>query len=150
MSDLAFRKEQEQEDRQLAAQDLRHDRKLDRRLQKERLDELVPRAEAGTRERQLEKKADLAASNCAFRDARTGGDGLEDVGESDLMGSGGGADDVRRMRKEEERKKNEREIRREEIMRARAVEREERMQVVREKEAKTVEMLKAIARERFG
>lgn len=80
--------------------------------------------------------------NREFRDARGGGDGVAEVAESDLMGTGGGADDLRGMRKEEERKKNERELRRDEIMRARALEREERMAVVRQKEDKTMEMLK--------
>jgi hypothetical protein len=121
---------------------VRYERKLERKEQKSRMDELVPRADAGTRERQLEKKKEAAASNRSFADARGGGDGVVEVAESDLMGSGGGVDDVKRLRKEEERKKNERELRREEIMRARAVEREERMAIVREKEDKTMEMLK--------
>ena len=79
--------------------------------------------------------------NREFAAARGGGDGVVEVAESDLMGAGGGVDDVKRMRKEEERKKNEREIRREEILRARAAEREERMAAVRAKESKTMEML---------
>jgi len=141
-SDLALRGEQRQEDAAADREDLRYARKLDRTEQKNRLDELVPRADAGTRERQLEKKRDAAAVNREFRDARGGGDGVAEVAESDLMGGGGGVDDVRGMRKEEERKKNERELRREEIMRARALEREERMAVVRQKEDKTMEMLK--------
>jgi len=140
--DLALRGEQRQEDAAADREDLCYARKLDRTEQKSRLDELVPRADAGTRERQLEKKRDAAAVNREFRDARGGGDGVAEVAESDLMGGGGGVDDVRGMRKEEERKKNERELRREEIMRARALEREERMAVVRQKEDKTMEMLK--------
>ena len=59
-SDLALRREQAQEDNDLAREDLRYERKQDRLQQKERLDELVPRAEGGTRERQLEKKRDNA------------------------------------------------------------------------------------------
>jgi hypothetical protein len=35
-------------------------------------DEVAPRAEAGTRERQLEKRREAAASNRAFADARGG------------------------------------------------------------------------------
>jgi hypothetical protein len=141
-SDLALRNEQAQEDAQAIRDGVRYERKLERKEQKSRMDELVPRADAGTRERQLEKKKEAAASNRSFADARGGGDGVVEVAESDLMGSGGGVDDVKRLRKEEERKKNERELRREEIMRARAVEREERMAIVREKEDKTMEMLK--------
>lgn len=140
-SDLTLRREQAQADFEDARADLRHERKLDRREQKERLDELVPRAEGGTRERQLEKKRDVAMANREFAAARGGGDGVAEVAENELMGGGGGVDEVRRMRKEEERKKNEREIRREEILRARAAEREERMAVVRKREEKTMEML---------
>lgn len=140
-SDLALRREQIQEEHEHAREDLRYERKQDRLQQKERLDELVPRAEGGTRERQLEKKRDTAVANREFAAARGGGDGIAEVAESELMGAGGGVDDVRRMRKEEERKKNEREIRREEILRARAAEREERMELVRAKESKTMEML---------
>lgn len=149
-SDLALRNEEAQEDAQASREDVQYERKLERKEQKSRMDELVPRAEPGTRERQLEKKREAAASNRTFADARGGGDGVVEVAESDLMGSGGGVDDVRRMRQQEERKKNERELRREEIMKARAVEREERMAIVKEKEDKTMEMLKAIAKERFG
>jgi len=140
-SDLALRREQVQEDNEHAREDLRYERKQDRLQQKERLDELVPKAEGGTRERQLEKKRNAAVANREFAAARGGGDGVAEVAESDLMGAGGGVDDVRRMRKEEERKKNEREIRREEILRARAAEREERMEAVRAKESKTMAML---------
>jgi len=147
--DLALRGEQRQENAAAEREDLRYARKLDRTEQKNRLDELIPRADAGTRERQLEKKRDAAAVNREFRDARGGGDGVAEVAESDLLGGGGGVDDVRGMRKEEERKKNERESRREEIMRARALEREERMAVVRQKEDKTMEMLKVSELEVF-
>ncbi|KAI9655423.1 MAG: hypothetical protein M1829_000659 [Trizodia sp. TS-e1964] len=44
------------EDRLEALSSVKHERKLDRIAQKERLEEIVPRPEAGTRERQLEKK----------------------------------------------------------------------------------------------
>ena len=49
-----------------------------------------------------------------------------------------------------ERKKNEREIRKEEILRARNEEREERMREYRAKEEKTMAGLVALARARFG
>lgn len=62
----------------------------------------------------------------------------------------GGLEDYKAKKGEMERKKNEREIRREEMLRARAAEREERLTVHRAKEEKTVEMLKALAKERFG
>ena len=54
------------------------------------------------------------------------------------------------MKVEKERKKNERELRKEEILRARAAEREVRMQVAREKEEKTMSVFREIARQRFG
>lgn len=61
-----------------------------------------------------------------------------------------GIDGYKKQKKEGERKKNERELRKEEIMRARAAEREERVAELRGKEEKTMAMLRAIARERFG
>lgn len=49
---------------------------------------------------------------------------MEEVGDSDLMGGGGdGVEDFRARRKEQERRKTEREVRREEMLRARAAER---------------------------
>lgn len=48
-----------------------------------------------------------------------------------------------------QRKKNERELRREQILQARIAEREERMQAAREKEEKTMAMLKQLAAARF-
>ena len=40
-------------------EDIRYNRKQDRKAQAAALDELAPRAEAGTRERQLEKKKEV-------------------------------------------------------------------------------------------
>lgn len=134
------------DDEQTLREDLRYERKMDRKSQKEALKDLVPRAEPGSRERQLEKKRDATASNRAFREARS--PGAEDVGEKDLMGDE--EDGIKRQIKEMDKKKSERELRKEEVLRARAAEREERLKVHRDKEDKTMEMLKAIARERFG
>lgn len=134
------------DDEQTLREDLRYERKMDRKSQKEALEDLVPRAEPGSRERQLEKKRDATASNRAFREARS--PGAEDVGEKDLMGDD--EDGIKRQIKEMDKKKSERELRKEEVLRARAAEREERLKVHRDKEDKTMEMLKAIARERFG
>ena len=58
--------------------------------------------------------------------------------------------ELKNMKKEQERRKTEREIKREEILRARMVEREERVKHMRAKEDKTMSMLREIARERFG
>ncbi|KAK5069706.1 hypothetical protein LTR64_008111 [Lithohypha guttulata] len=129
-------------------EDMRQSRKLDRKQQKERLDEIAPRAEAGTRERQLEKKRDIAASNRAFATSKdTGGD--VEVPESDVMG-GDDLGELKRIKKEEQRKKTERELKREEIERARRAEREERIKRMKEKEDKTMSMLRELAQARFG
>jgi hypothetical protein len=72
-----------------------------------------------------------------------------EVAEADLMGDDG-IDTYKTKKKEDERKKSEREIRREEIERARAAERDERLAERREKEGKTMDFLKQIAKERFG
>ncbi|KAI9734326.1 MAG: hypothetical protein M1834_002432 [Cirrosporium novae-zelandiae] len=146
--DLSLRHEAEEETQLADLESLRRARKEERKFQKDQLDELIPKAEAGTRERQLEKKRELAASNREF--ARERSPDAVEVSEADLLGGGDGLEDVKRIRKEHERKKNEREIRREEVLRARAKEREERAQEYRVKEGKTMEMLRGLAKERFG
>lgn len=68
-------------------------------------------------------------------------------------GGGGGGDSLEAMKQEREketRKKNDREVRREEILRARIAEREERMEAYRRKEDETMSVLKALAKQRFG
>jgi len=151
LDDLAYRNELRAEDRARSradyADDLHHERKTDRKTQKDRLDELAPRADPGSRERQLEKKREVTSTLQSFRDAKESGD--VEVAESDLMGDDG-IDMYKRKKKEEERKKSDREIRREEIIRARAAERDEKLAERREKEGKTMEYLKQIAKERFG
>jgi len=136
-----------EEDALARREDIRYARKLDRKEQKERLDEIVPRAEAGTRERQLEKKKELNEKMRAFRDKSPGA--VEEVGESELMGDDG-VEGFKKKKKDMERKKNERELRKEEVLRARAEEREERLQEHRAKEDKTMAMLKALAKQNFG
>jgi len=143
----ALRNEDHSRDRMEYAEDLRHERKKDRKSQKERLEELVPRADPGSRERQLEKKRETTSTLQSFRDAKESGD--VEVAESDLMGDDG-IDQLKRQKRDNERQKNEREIRREEIARAREAERNEALAARREKESKTMEFLKQIARERFG
>lgn len=113
-------------------------------------EEIAPRAEPGTRERQLEKRREAAAANRSFAEGRRGGS-PEGAPEEELMGSGD--NDLAALKKEkdkEQRKKNEREIRREEILRARAAEREERIQKYREKEQETIGWLQTLAKQRFG
>ncbi|KEF52284.1 uncharacterized protein A1O9_11524 [Exophiala aquamarina CBS 119918] len=128
---------------------LKQERTLDRKEQKALLDDLAPRAEAGTRERQLEKKREIADSNRAFAAAKDGG-GDADLRDSDIMGDENSLGEVKRMKRENERRKNEREIRKEEILRARKAEREVRLAALKEKEDRTMQMFKDIAKARFG
>jgi hypothetical protein len=145
--DIQQRREQQENDREARMADLRYERKQDRNMQKERLEELVPRADPGSRERQLEKKRDTTISNKTFAEAKESG--TEEVAESDLLGDDG-VDAYKAKMRAMERQKNERELRKEEVLRARAAEREEKLAAHRSKEAKTMEMLKTIAQQRFG
>ncbi|KAJ9649799.1 hypothetical protein H2199_000578 [Coniosporium tulheliwenetii] len=147
VQDLELRNEQILEDSANYQADIRYERKVDRNIQKVRLEELVPRADPGSRERQLDKKREVAATHRSFREAKS--PGAEEVGEGKLMGDDG-IEAFKSRKKEMERKKNEREIRKEELLRARLAEREEMLEKHKAKEEKTMEMLKALARERFG
>ena len=148
LQDLSERAELAEEDRQASITDLRNARKADRTLQKERLDDLVPRAEAGTRERMLEKKAAVADKMRSFRDKSPGA--MEVTDEKELMGGGDSLDEYKKAKEREQRRKTEREIRREEIDRARREEMEERKRAYMEREEGTVSMLRELARQRFG
>lgn len=145
--DLQYRQELADEAQQAQHADSRYERKAEQKAQQDRLDELVPRAAAGTRERQMEKKREVAASNRSFAQAKEAGE--TEVPENDLMGTDG-ADEFKKQIKEKARAKNERELRKEEQLRARAAEREERMQQFRAKEDKTMDMLRQLAEQRFG
>lgn len=148
---FASRKELEQEDSLAHRRDLREHRHLDRKQQKERLDELAPRAEAGSKDRILEKKREKADSNRTFASAKIEAGGVEEVPESDLLGDeGGGIEGFKKQKREMDRKKNEREVRREEILRARMEELEERRREYQAKEEKTMSGLVALAKARFG
>jgi hypothetical protein len=108
---------------------------------------LVPRADAGTRERQLEKKRDLTAARASYSEANEAGD--QEIAESDLLGDDG-VDAYKRKKNEEEKKKTERQVRKEEMWRAKAEERREKLEELKVKEDKTLEMLKALAKQRYG
>jgi hypothetical protein len=153
MSDLRARDEQSQQDgvaaQQQARNDLRAERKAEFNLQKSRLDDLTPRAESGTKERRLEKKREKADAHSSFA-ASKDVSGDIDVKDSDMMGDEDSLGELKRMKLESERRKNEREIRKEEIFRARKAEREARLAVHREKEENTMKLFKEIARQRFG
>lgn len=136
-----------QEDQEARREDARYARKQERKAQKERLDEIAPRAEAGTKERQLEKKREITAANRSFREAKS--PGAEEVPERDVMGDDG-LEGYKAHLQATERKKNERELRKEEILRAREAERAEKMAEHRAKEDKTMDMLKQLAKQRYG
>ena len=146
LQDLSLRGEQQEEDREASLTALRTARKADRSLQKERLDDLTPRADAGTRERKLEKKQLLNEKLQSFREKSPG----MEAPEKELMGGDDSLEEYKRMKEKEQRKKSEREVRREEIARAKTEEMEERRRAWREREEGTVGMLRELARQRFG
>lgn len=148
LQDLSLRAELAEEDKQASIADLRAARKADRAVQRERLDELVPRAEPGTRERKLEKRAAVNEKMRSFRDKSPGA--MEASSERELMGGGDSLEEYKQAKQREQRRKTEREIRREEIERAKREEIEEKRRAWREREEGTIGMLKELARQRFG
>ncbi|KAE8138063.1 hypothetical protein BDV38DRAFT_77909 [Aspergillus pseudotamarii] len=154
MQDLELRKESAIEDAIAAREDSRTQHRAEVRSHRSELrhmeDEVAPRAEPGTHERKMEKRREAAAANRAFAESRRGAS-PDGAPEDELMGSADNdLDAIKRARATEQRKKNEREIRREEILRARAAEREERLQQYRQKEDETIGWLKTLAKQRFG
>ncbi|PYI05927.1 hypothetical protein BO78DRAFT_316886 [Aspergillus sclerotiicarbonarius CBS 121057] len=154
MQDLELRKELAAEDAIAERLDSRAQYRGELRSHKSEVrhmqEEVAPRAEPGTHERRMEKRQEAAASNRAFAEAKRGGS-PEAAPEEELMGSGeNDLEGFKKAREREQRKKNEREIRREELLRARAAEREERLQQYRQKEEETIGWLKTLAKQRFG
>jgi hypothetical protein len=88
--------------------------------------------------------------NAKMKAFRERSPGAVEVPESELLGGGDGVEEYKAAKQEQERKKNEREIRKEEFLRARQREREERLEEYKAKEEGTMAMLRAIAKERFG
>lgn len=112
---------------------------------------VAPRAEPGTHERRIEKRREAAAANRAFAESSRRGGSPEGAPDEDLMGSG--ENDLEVLKKEqakEKRRKNEREIRREEILRAKAAQREARVNKYKQKEEETIGWLRTLAKQRFG
>ena len=95
----------------------------------------------------MEKKKEINEKMKGFRDRSPG---AAEIPDTELMGGGDSIGDFKRVKQEAERKKTEREVRKEEILRARMQEREERLGEYRAKEDKTMDMLKALAKQRFG
>lgn len=148
-TDLSLRDEALAAARHEELSDLRHARRAHRREAQALLDEAAPRADAGTRERRLEKRKELNEKLRGFRErSPTGGGGEADEGE--LMGGGDGVAEYKAIVHAQETKKQERVSRREEMERARRAEREERLRGYREREERVVEGLRELARRRFG
>lgn len=151
LQDLSLRNEMIEEEKRQAREDsitaLRAARKADRVEQKERLDELVPRADPGSRERKIEKRQ---AVNAKMREFRDKSPGMEGPDESEVMGGGDSLEEHRKMKAAEQKKKSERQTRREEFERARREEIEAKRKAWQEREDGTMSMLKDLARQRFG
>ncbi|TQB70673.1 hypothetical protein MPDQ_008209 [Monascus purpureus] len=155
LQDLELRKEMAIEDAEFAHEQSklyhRAAARSHRDEMKEMQDFVAPRAEPGTHERRLEKRREAAAANRAFAESSRRGGSPEAAPDEELMGSGENDLEVlKKAQEKEKRKKNEREIRREEILRARAAEREERVKRYRQKEEETIGWLKTLAKQRFG
>ncbi|KAK0743196.1 hypothetical protein B0T18DRAFT_414670 [Schizothecium vesticola] len=150
LEDLSLRAEQAASDRDAGFADLRAARKEDRKEQKERLEDLVPRAEAGTRERMLEKRREVGDKMRAFRERSPGGGGDEVADDELVGGADGGVAEYKRMMEREKVKVSERQLRREAVAREIAAEREERVKAYREREEETMGKLRELARRRFG
>ncbi|KAH6842842.1 hypothetical protein B0I37DRAFT_407810 [Chaetomium sp. MPI-CAGE-AT-0009] len=146
-TDLSLRDEALAAAQATALADHRLARRAHAREQRALLDEsLPPRADAGTRERRLEKRRELNEKLKGFREKSPGGE----VVEGELMGGGDGVEEYKAMVRQQAERKRERVSRREEEERARRVEREERVREYREREERVVEGLRALARARFG
>jgi hypothetical protein len=118
------------------------ERKHQRRVEKERLEELLPRSDAGTRERKMEKRAETNAANRAFREKSP----EVTVSDATLMGG----DDIKADLLNQKRIEAAREARREEIQRSKEAERLKRRSDLEKREDGTMEMLKRLAEERWG
>lgn len=149
-ADLDERRALEDDDRDAERSALRLARRADRAEQRERLEDLVPRAAAGTRERKLEKKKELNEKMRGFRDRSPGGE----VNDDELMGDDGASrrstQDKKKEAEEAAAKRTFWQLRREEEQRARDQELEERRMQYRAREEETMDMLRELARQRFG
>lgn len=147
LQDLQYKRELEDGERQMNRELHKHERQHERMVREERLNELAPRADPGTVERRREKRLESSMSNRAYAEAKDAG--AADVNETDLMGDEG-VEGYKAKLKAIKQHKNERELRKEEVLRARAAEREEKIAEHRAKEEKTMQTLRALAQQRFG
>ncbi|KAK4178679.1 hypothetical protein QBC36DRAFT_385703 [Triangularia setosa] len=147
--DLLHRDEILEMERDNALEDHRYERKTFRKSHRELLDELVPKADAGSRERKLEKKKEVNEKLKGFAQAKE--EGVEEVGDKDLMGGGDDAlEELRRMKRLREQRQNQRQSKRDEEEMLRRQEREERVREYKEREERVMEGLRGLVRERFG
>jgi len=140
--DLQLQKEQLLEDLEDSERLRKATLKSQRKLEKERLEELVPRADAGTRERKLEKRAEIKAVHRSFRDKSPEITVSDDV----LMGG----DEIKADLLRQKRIEKEREARRDESYRLKEAERLQRTSELNRREQSTMDMLKKLAQERYG
>lgn len=132
LPDLAARDEDLVADRARSLSALRSARRADRLEQREREEELAPRADPGTRERKLEKKREAAAA--ARSVARDRSPGTLEVREDDLMGGGDDAmDEYKRLVAADAERRRQGNAWREERERARKAEKAERLEYLRAK-----------------
>lgn len=147
-ADLSLRDEAATAARESSLTQHRLARRAHRAEEKALLDEALPRADAGTRERRLEKRKELNEKLKGFRERSPGA--AAEVAEGELMGGGDSVAEYKAMVRVREEKKQERVSRREEAERARRAEREERVKEYREREERVVAGLRELARARFG
>jgi len=128
----------------LKTRSMQASRRHDRTEQRERVDELVGPKESG-REGMLEKKRVARESDKSYRDAKD--DGALEFNDNDLLG---GSDSFKaailrrdaNKRKFEEKKRQEKD--------SKYVETRERTTQMREKDKATMDMFRAMAKDRFG
>ncbi|KAM4062923.1 RNA helicase [Hirsutella rhossiliensis] len=147
LQDLSLRDELIQESKEAEREALRDARKADRALQKQRLEELAPRAEPGTRERKLEKRRE---ANDSMRQLREKSPGMEAGNDKELMGGGDSVDEYKQMKATERRRKSERQVKKEEFERAKREMMEAKRLAWQQREEGTVSMLQELAKRRFG
>ncbi|RCI16828.1 hypothetical protein L249_2709 [Ophiocordyceps polyrhachis-furcata BCC 54312] len=145
--DLTLRDELIRESQEAERSALRAARKADRKEQKERLEEIAPRAEAGTHERKMEKRRETNDKMRQFRDKSPG---MEAANDKDIMGGGESVEEYRQMKARERRRKSERQIRREQLERAQKEMTEAKRRAWQLREEGTINMLRELARQRFG
>ncbi|OLL24272.1 hypothetical protein NEOLI_003405 [Neolecta irregularis DAH-3] len=141
--DNQLQKERQQELHLYEEQEAQLARKRDRRIQKDRLEELAPKAEPGTRERQLEKKRELNQKLKSFREKSP--DGVE-LKESDIYGD----DDFKAKLAISKNAAAQREEMKEDRLREREMEKSVRKKELLTKEEETMKMFKEIAKQRYG